>query len=385
MVIFCATLSQNSHSPLLIQVILKKDYPDCHCILLHTHSSVMNKKYILLLVLAVSVNTGVALAGNPDRQGEAGANQLIINPWARSAGLHSMNTSSISGAEAMYLNVAGLSRITNTQIQIGHTRYIADINMNAIGLAFPMKGGGAFGISLVAMDLGEFDLTTVETPEGSGATFSPTYFNMGLSYSHMFENKVSVGITGKVVNEAISNAAARAFAIDAGVQYVTGEDDNFKFGISLRNVGSKMRFTGEGLSKQLPNPGPVSYNNTYYERATAYELPSQLSIGASYDWLLGQQNRLTLMGNFTSNAFSRDQLGGGIELGVSKNFAFRVGYKAELDAIEDEATIDNGLSGGLSFSVPVKKGSSTRLGLDYAYRQTKIFNGIHNLGLCLEF
>ncbi len=346
----------------------------------------MNKKYILLLALAAFFSTGVAFAGNPDRQGEAGANQLIINPWARCAGLHAMNTSNTSGAEAMYLNVAGLSRLTGSQIQIGHTRYIADINLNAIGFAVPVgKGGGAFGISLVAMDMGDFELTTVETPEGSGATFSPTYFNMGLSYAHLFENKVSVGITAKIVNEAISNAAARAFALDAGVQYVTGENDNFRFGISLRNVGSKMRFTGEGLSKQLPNPGPISYNNTYYERANAYELPSQLNLGVSYDWLLGSQNRLTMMGNFTSNAFSRDQLGGGLELTVSKNFALRVGYKAELDANEDEATIDNGLSGGISFSTPVRKGSDTRIGLDYGYRQTKIFNGIHNLGLRMEF
>ena len=346
----------------------------------------MNRKYTLLIAIATLFGTGVAIAGNPDRQGEAGANQLIINPWARSAGLHSMNTSTTSGAEAMYLNVAGLSRVTGSQIQIGHTRYIADINMNAIGFAQPIgKGGGVFGISLVAMDLGDLDYTTTETPEGSGATFSPTYFNMGLSYAHLFENKVSVGVTAKVVNESISNAGAKAFALDAGVQYVTGEDDNFKFGISLRNVGSKMRFTGEGLSKQLPNPGPVNYNNTYYERATAYELPSQLNIGASYDWLLGKQNRLTLMGNFTSNAFSRDQIGGGLELSVLKNFALRVGYKAELDAPGDEATLDNGISGGLSFSIPVRKGSDTRIGLDYGYRQTKIFDGIHNLGLRLEF
>ncbi len=363
-----------------------KPYQSASTILTYTHSSVMNKKYILLLALAAFFSTGVAFAGNPDRQGEAGANQLIINPWARCAGLHAMNTANTSGAEAMYLNVAGLSRVTGSQIQIGHTRYIADINLNAIGFAVPVgNGGGAFGISLVAMDMGDFDLTTVETPEGSGATFSPTYFNMGLSYAHLFENKVSVGITAKIVNEAISNAAARAFALDAGVQYVTGENDNFRFGISLRNVGSKMRFTGEGLSKQLPNPGPVNYNSTYYERANAYELPSQLNLGVSYDWLLGSQNRLTMMGNFTSNAFSRDQLGGGLELTVGKNFALRAGYKAELDAIEDEATIDNGLSGGISFSTPVRKGSDTRIGLDYGYRQTKIFNGIHNLGLRMEF
>jgi hypothetical protein len=345
----------------------------------------MNKKYTQLLPCLLLLS-GVMLAGNPDRQGEAGANQLIINPWARSAGLHAMNTSSISGCEAMYLNVAGLSRIDKTQLQLGHTRYIAEINLNALGFA-QRVGNGAFGVSLVSMDLGDFDYITEDTPEGSGAVFSPSYFNMGISYSHLFLNKVSVGITAKVVNEAVSNAAARAFALDAGVQYVTGENDNFKFGISLRNIGSKMRFAGEGLSKSLPNPGPTfDYNNTYYERSAAYELPSQLNIGASYDWKLGRTNRLTAMGNFTSNAFSRDQIGGGLEFALGKTFALRAGYKAELDAPvgSAQATLDNGFSGGLSVSVPVKKESSTRFSLDYSYRTTAVYSGIHNLGIRLD-
>jgi Type IX secretion system protein PorV len=344
----------------------------------------MKKLYHILCFTMVS---SVVLAGNPDRQGEAGANQLLINPWARCAGLHETNTSSIVGAEAMYLNVAGLSRVKKTQIQIGHTRYIADININALGFAQKMGKGGAFGVSLVAMDLGDFDYTTEDVPEGSGATFSPSYFNMGLSYSHLFSNKVSVGITAKIVSESVTNVSAKAFALDAGVQYVTGADDNFKFGISLRNVGNKMRFAGEGLSKQLPNPGPTyQYNNTYYERSAAYELPSQLNIGASYDWLLGKTNKLTLVGNFTSNAFSRDQLGAGLEFTAGKTFALRLGYKHELDPSVGnvQATIDNGLSAGFSVSLPVRKDSDTRIGLDYGYRQTAIFSGIHNLGIRLD-
>ncbi len=332
---------------------------------------------------------GVVSAGNPDRQGEAGANQLLINPWARSAGLHSMNTASVTGAEGMYLNVAGLSRINKTQIQIGHTRYLtgSDINLNALGFAQRVGKGGAFGLSLVAFDLGEFDYTTEDAPEGTGATFSPSFFNMGASYSHLFENKVSVGITAKFVTEAVSNAKASAFALDAGVQYVTGENDNFKFGISLRNVGSKMRFSGEGLSKPRPNPGPTfSYPNTYYERSATYELPSQLNIGFSYDWLLGRSNRLSLIGNFTSNAFSRDQVGGGLEFSLLKNFVLRAGYKYEFDAPigSTEATLDNGFAGGFSVSVPVRKESSTKLSIDYAYRSTEIFQGIHNIGIRID-
>lgn len=349
----------------------------------------MKNKYISLLLGCLFLMSGTAFSGNPDRQGEAGAAQLLINPWARSAGLHSMNTSLVSGTDAMYLNVAGLSRINKMQVQIGHTRYLdgADININALGFAQRIGKGGAFGISLVSFDLGDFDLTTTETPEGSGAFFSPSFFNLGLSYSHLFANRVSVGITVKFVNESITNAGAKAVAMDAGVQYVTGENDNFKFGISLRNVGGKMRFTGEGLGTQNDgNNQTFDYPLTYYQRSSEYELPSQLNIGASYDWLIGRTNRLTLLGTFTSNAFSRDQLGGGLEFTLGKNFGLRAGYKMEFDAPQgsEEASLDNGFSAGLTVAIPFKKGSDNRFSIDYGYRYTEIFNGIHNIGLRID-
>ncbi|MBU6340384.1 MAG: PorV/PorQ family protein [Bacteroidetes bacterium] len=346
----------------------------------------MNKLYTYLLIGALVSVSCVAFAGNPDRQGEAGANQLLINPWARSAGLHTMNTASITGVDAMFLNVAGLSRVNKTQIQIAHTRYLsgADININALGLAQHVGKSGVLGVSMVSFDLGKFDYTTEDNPEGTGATFSPSFFNIGTSYSHMFDNKVSVGVTFKFVSESVANARASAFGIDAGVQYVSGPQDNFKFGISLRNVGSKMRFQGEGLSKGLPNPGPFSYNNTYYERSTAYELPSQLNIGMSYDWVLQHFGRLGFVANFTSNSFSRDQIGGGLVLAMGETFSLRAGYKMELNKVEGESTLDNGLAAGFTVSVPFKKDSKSRFAIDYAYRTTAIYKGIHNIGVRID-
>lgn len=346
----------------------------------------MNKIYKTALFLAAILSSGMVMAGNPDRQGEAGANQLLVNPWARSAGLHSINTGSITGAEAMYLNVAGLGRIQSTQLQLGHTRYLegAELSVNALGFARRI-GNGTFGISLMAFDMGDLEFTTENNPEG-GTTFSPSFFNMGLSYAHVFENKVSVGVTAKFVNESATSVGARAFAMDAGVQYVTGENDNFKFGISLRNVGSKMRFTGEGLAKALPNPGPnFDYNNVYYDRSAIYDLPSQLNIGASYDWLLGRTSRLSLLGNFTSNAFSRDQVGAGVEFKMKDLFALRAAYKFEFDTNEIERTLDNGLAAGFSVALPLKKGSDSRLAIDYGYRSTFVYRGIHNVGIRFEF
>src|SRR5690606_14533910 len=115
---------------------------------------------------------------------------------------------------------------------------------------------GAFGISLTAVDFGDVAVTTTSAPEGTGASYSPSFFNIGLAYSYTFDQKVSVGILVRGVSENITDVNAFGFAIDAGVQYVAGAKDNFKFGISLRNMGSPMKFGGEGLSFQVEEPDP---------------------------------------------------------------------------------------------------------------------------------
>ena len=203
-------------------------------------------------ILSIIFFATSAFAGNPDRQGEAGAAELLLNPWAQSAGLHTMNTSSISGLEAMRLNIAGLSRIEGSELVFANTRLYegSTLKLNALGYAQRVGKSSAFGISLMSVDFGDIARTTTANPEGDGGTFSPSFFNIGLGYSYTYENKISVGLLVRGVSESLPNVGAFGFAIDAGVQYVTGENDNFRLGISLRNVGSPMQFGGEGLSFQ---------------------------------------------------------------------------------------------------------------------------------------
>lgn len=325
-------------------------------------------------------------AGNPDRQGEAGAAELLLNPFARSAGFHTQNTSLISGLEAMRLNVAGLVRMAKTQIVISNARYLegSGINLNAVGVAQRMGENGVLGLSLMAVDFGDIQVTTTDQPEGTGATFSPNFFHLGLAYAHIFENKVSVGLTVRLISESTADLSASGIALDAGVQYVTGPEDNFRFGISLRNVGTPMEFGGEGLSFRTTNPdGTINYDLSFDHRGARFELPSVLNIGASYDFLIGAKHRLTVLGNFTSNSFSRDALGGGIEYSFSDMFMLRGAYKQDLGA--SVANIDEnvytGLSFGASFQVPISRKSETKLGVDYAYRVTNPWSGTHNLSI----
>ena len=346
------------------------------------------KKIIFTLLFSLTIGVTLSWAGNPDRQGEAGAYELLLNPWARSAGLHTLNTASIFGVESLRLNPAGLVRINSLEVALSRANYLrgTGISMNALGLSSKVGENGSFGFSIMAMDFGDIEVTTTNQPEGTGATFSPNFYNIGLSYAHIFENKVSVGITLRAISQALATVNAFGFAIDAGIQYVTGEDDNFKFGISLRNVGSPMRFSGEGLSTQRPSPNG-SYELTVDQRSASFELPSTLNIGMSYDFLFGETHRLTALANFTSNSFSRDNLGAGLEYSLLDRFQLRAAYRYEMgvDNVSEEP-IYTGLSAGASVEFPLSKDNKdTRVGIDYAYRTTKVWDGTHNIGLRFSF
>lgn len=349
-------------------------------------------KYFYLTIIGLLAAT-VAWAGNPDRQGEAGAQQLLLNPWAKSAGLHSMTTANIFGVEAIRINPAGLARINRTELNIGNAIYLqgTDISLNALGLAQKMGDNSAFGISLMSVNFGDILVTTTELPDPDpdDPTFNLNFFNLALSYAHVFENKVSVGVTLRGVSEGTSEVAAFGFAVDAGVQYVTGDNDEFKFGIALRNVGSRMTYSGQGLSTPAAAPDGDVYSLTVSQRAAGFELPSLLNIGLSYDFLIGEQgsnapskHRLTVVGNFTANSFSRDEIGAGLEYSLNEVFMLRGGYRTEMNPDPEQQAIYSGPSAGATINVPLSKDNKdTRLSVDYAYRSTRVWDGTHNIGV----
>ncbi len=356
------------------------------CLLKCLKRYIMNKK--LLFTFSIIFSALALFAGNPDRQGEAGAGELLFNPWARSAGIHTMNTSSISGVEAMRLNVAGIGRIEKRELLLGNTRLYegSTLGLNAGGFVTKVGENGALGFTLTAVDFGDNFVTTTDQPGGTGATFSPGYFHLGVGYAHTYENKISVGVLFRSISESLTDVSALGFAVDAGVQYVSGDNDEFKLGISLRNVGTPMQFKGPGLATQVDAPDAIiDYGLTLNQRADVFELPSALNVGLSYDIHFSDQAFLRILGNFTSNAFARDQIGGGAEIYLLDKFALRGAYKYELQQSSGTDNIYDGFAGGVSFDLPLKKAGDTKLGLDYAYRTTRYFRGSHNISLRLSF
>jgi len=348
----------------------------------------MKNKLIVAIIIALSCTT--AFAGNTDRAGEAGAYQLLINPWARSSGFMGLNSVHVYGVEAMRLNVGGLAKLNRTQVVLSHNFWWrgSDISISAAGFGQKIGESGVMGISIMSTSVGDIEITNENLPDGTGATFSPSYFNMGLAYSHTFSNSISGGLTLRLINESISNVTASTVALDVGILYTAGNEDNFRFGIALRNVGAPMRYNGDGLAIPVIEPGG-EYTVTLEQRAQKYELPTLLNIGVAYDFNFSEKNRLTLMGNFRSNSFTRDMIGLAAEFALLDMFMLRAGYRYEdgmLDPFDEDGStnIHNGYSGGFSVELPMGKESNNKFGLDYCYVATRMFKGTHKVSLRID-
>jgi len=350
------------------------------------------KRYLILSIIFLVGFAFQAKAGNPDRQGQAGAYELLLNPWAASSGLYGVGIGHVSGIEALRINPAGLTGINKTELNFSRTFYLegSDIGLNGLGIGQRIGENGVLGLTLMSVDFGEIPVTTTSQPEGIGVTYEPLYFNLGVGYAHEFSERISVGFTTRLISEqATSDVSATGVCFDAGIQYNTG---GLRIGISLRNIGTAVKYKGAGFSFSTFSPpsneGPVSGNEGFAAdpRIKAFDLPSVFNIGGGYDFMFANDTqRLSVMLAFVSNSFTRDQFGGGIEYAFNEMFMIRAGYRYEDGLLNDaeRTNVHTGLAAGATIQVPFGKDKDSRFGIDYSYKTTNPFNGTHAIGVRL--
>lgn len=341
----------------------------------------------MMMGMGLALMAGVAMAGNPDRAGSAGATQLLVNPWARSNGWSLANTASVRGADGMFGNVAGLAHIHKTELLFTTTRWLegSGVKVNAVGFGQKLGESGVLGLSATTFSFGDLPVTTVDQPEGGLGTFSPTQANIGLAYSKTFSNSIYGGLLVRVVSESIANVRTSGICFDAGIQYVTGPSDNIHFGIALKNVGPAMNFHGDGLAIQGLLTGG-DHTMTLEQRSAEFELPSMMNIGAAYDLNINEMHRVTLAGTFISNSFTKDQLAVGVEYAFKRMIHVRGGYLYEKNVADKEQreTVFTGPSAGISVDFPFGEEKKSALAIDYGYRATNPFSGVHSIGIRLS-
>ncbi|OSZ82820.1 hypothetical protein CAP35_06035 [Chitinophagaceae bacterium IBVUCB1] len=339
-----------------------------------------------IVAASMSIN---AFAGNKDRTGQAGAAELMINPWGQSTGVFGLNTSHVKGVDALKTNIAGLAFVNKTEVGASYTALLrgSNIGVNNLGFAQRVGGSGVMGINVMAMNYGEITITNYDNPEGQIGSYRPQFFNFQLGYAQSFSDKIHAGVAATFVSQQISNIRANGAAFEAGIQYVTGKRNNFHFGITLRNIGTNMRFGGNGFSGENNAQENENYTINTLTPTEKFEMPTYLNFGASYDFYLDENNvapseeqqaetvkpkhRATVMVNFTSNSFYSDFLGIGAEYSFKEMFMLRAAYRYENGiGTVNSTTMYTGLAAGATIQQRLGE-NGPMLAIDYSFRPTQ--------------
>jgi hypothetical protein len=335
-----------------------------------------------VLGVLLLVGTEGAFAGRGDKAGTSAAPELLIPVGARSIAMGNATTSFVKGIDAIYWNPAGLARTsTSAEAMFSWMSYIADVNINYAAVSASFADFGAIGLSMKAVGFGDIEITTETAPDGTGQLFSPTYVTVGLTYSLLLTDRISVGITGNVISETIDRVSATGVAFNFGVQYSSFADlSGLSIGVAVKNIGPTMRFDGAGLYRTAEVVDALRPPTLYKVEASDDELPSTIELAVGYERALAEQHQITLAGVFQNNNLADDQYKVGAEYAFADQLFLRAGYDYMPESIDDSRIY------GATFGAGVKQAfGNLVVGIDYAYRSVEYLDGNHVISVVLGF
>lgn len=335
-------------------------------------------KKILYICVLISLFAASVYAGGGNRNGTAGATQLLVPVGTRGIAMGGSNLTSLAGPEAIYWNPANLARSeSSTNVFISHMAYIADIGVSYGAISTNVEGFGAIGLAIKSFAVGEIDKTTIANPDGTGSTFTPQFMTVGLTYSNMLSDRIAVGLTANLVTESMDLVSATGFAFDLGISYANlGNIEGLSFGVVMKNIGPQMTYDGSGLYVNAQAMDLQRPEQFYKIEAAGFELPSTLELGVSYQLSFNAQNALLVTSSFVNNNFYGDEYKFGGEYSFSDMFFVRGGYSVSPELKKDENEFGITAGAGVKYDM-----DGMDFVFDYAYRDAKLFDGNHVFSL----
>jgi hypothetical protein len=344
---------------------------------------VVGQLLVLFLIGLLVLAHDSAVAGRGDKSGTSAAPELLIPAGARDLAMGGATVATSAGVDAIYWNPAGLSRMTKSaEAMFSHMSYIADIGVEYVAVAANFEGVGAIALSLKSIGIGDIDVTTADAPDGTGEKIRPTYVTTALTYSRLLTDRISIGLTGKVISERIERVSAMGAAFDFGVQYSGFANiGGLNIGVAVKNIGPAMKFEGPGLLREATATDYLRPATFYAVEAQTDELPSVIELGVSYRRQFDEKNSFTAAGIFQNNNLSYDEYKLGGEYAFENLFFARVGmvlYPTE--AKPEFRTYGWTFGAGLHYGL-----TGLDITLDYAYRAVKFLDANHVVAIKLGF
>ena len=308
-------------------------------------------KKSLILMVGIAFLLVPQLTWAQAKVATAGAQFLELGVSARAIGMGEAFLAISDDASAVYYNPAGLAQIAEREAMFTHVSYLADINYDFAGLAYPTaKFGGVWGVGFYMLNAGEMDVTDVPHNSGTGQTFTAKAYVLSLSYARNLTDRFSVGGTLKLIDELLDTERAIGWAADVGTLYDTGFK-GFKIAMVVSNFGPDLKF----IEEESP-------------------LPMNFKFGGVFDIFRNENHTTTFSVEGCHPNDAMEKFNAGVEYWFKDMFSLRLGDHFEYDI--------GGISAGCGLRLIV---SERQLDFDYGYHDMELLEGFHRFSVGLSF
>lgn len=326
---------------------------------------------IIILVLGYANNNR---AEELNQIGTSVANFLKIGVGARATGMGGAFVAVSDDISSLYWNPGGLGFLKQNEMIFEVNQWIAGTQLYYFGGSYNAGNYGVFGISLYSFSSGDMEETTVYQPEGTGTEFSANSMAAAATYSRVFSDRFSAGVSLKYISETLHRESASAIAIDVGSIFITNFFNDMKIGFALSNLGNRMHMDGTDLYFQyLAEPG------TKYVAASLgteeWDIPLLFRLGLATNIFESEHFRVTSALEILDSRDYIHRINCGSEIAINEMIFLRGGYNFNSD--EKDFTAGAGLN--------LQSFSKLNLSIDYAYENFGILQQVQRFSITMRY
>ncbi|MDR6966307.1 hypothetical protein J2X31_000300 [Flavobacterium arsenatis] len=261
------------------------------------------KKISILIICLFSIQLSVAQDANPIT---TGVPFLMVAADARAAGMADQGVATSTDAFSQQWNPAKYAFSIDKQgFAVSYTPYLTglvnDISLGQVNYFNKIDDRMAFAGSLRFFGFGDIELRQTDDPNEVPRIVSPNEFALDGSYSLKLGDRFSMAVAGRYIRSALRVATeetdaspASSFAVDVAAFYQSEEiayDDfngRWRAGWIWQNLGPKISYDDDELSSNF--------------------LPANMRIGAGFDFIFDEYNKVALNVEFAKLLVPTPQL-----------------------------------------------------------------------------
>ena len=216
-----------------------------------------------VLVVAVMTFSAGALRAQESKTAQECCLTLLFPFGERAVSLGQTLTARTS-VDGLFFNPASLANYGKTAFVIHHANTSDGGQNNALSVVKDLGVAGTFGLTLVVVDLGDFEGADENgNPTGTSALQEQ---HLHLTFATTITRGLRGGITGTLFNSSVGKSigeSARTLMFDLGIQYRVPKVAGLEFGVSIMNAGLALQV----VNAEQRDPTPMRFR-----MGMAYEL-----------------------------------------------------------------------------------------------------------------